>query len=177
MLSDNVSIALNRFAKHVVTQSRANLTRGNKNVNRALYESITAELFVGKNSFGLSFEMEDYGQFQDLGVKGANPQLVKGGQQKAPNSPFSFKNKRPPSQFIAEWAKARNIRLRDEKGRFKKGNYDTIGIILANRIFAQGIKPSLFFTRPFEAAFANLPDELIEAFELDLESLLTQTTK
>ena len=177
MLSDNVSTALNRFAKHVVTQSRANLTRGNKNVNRTLYESIKADLFVGKNSFGLSFEMEDYGQFQDLGVKGANPQLVKGGKQKAPNSPFSFKDKRPPSQFIAEWAKARNIRLRDEKGRFKKGNYDTIGIILANRIFAQGIKPSLFFTKPFEAAFANLPDELIEAFELDLESLLTQTTK
>jgi len=177
MLNSEVNIALNKFAKYVVMQSRANLTRKNKSVSRKLYESIKADLQVGKNSFGLSFLMEDYGDFQDKGVRGANPSLVKNGIQKAPNSPFSFKNKRPPSKFISEWAKDRNIRLRDEKGRFKKGNYDTIGIILANRIFAQGIKPSMFFTTPFEKAFEKLPKELIEAFELDLENLLTQTRK
>lgn len=174
MLKSEVESALNRFAKYVVTQSRANLTRGNKNVNRKLYDSIVADLAVGQNSYSLSFQMEDYGAFQDKGVKGANPQLVKGGKQKAPNAPFSFKSKRPPANFIAEWAKARNIRLRDEKGRFKKGNYNTIGIIIARSIFAQGIKPSLFFTRPFEAAFDKLPDEIIEAFDLDLQNILTE---
>ena len=168
---------LNRFAKHVVTQSKANLTRGGKKVSSKLYDSITSELNASKNSFSLSFEMEDYGEFKDQGVKGANPNLVKGGIQKAPNAPFSFKNKRPPSKFISEWAKAKNIRLRDEKGRYTRGNYDTIGIILAKRIFAQGIKPSLFFTKPFESAFKNLPDELVEAFDLDLDNLLKFTTK
>ncbi len=173
----NLDKALNRFAKHVVTQSKGNLTRGGKNVSTKLYNSIKADLETGKNSFSLSFEMEDYGVYQDKGVKGANPNLVKGGKQKAPNAPFSFKNKRPPSKFISEWAKAKNIRLRDEKGRYTKGNYDTIGIILAKRIFAQGIKPSMFFTKPFESAFQNLPDELVEAFNLDLENLLKFTTK
>jgi len=75
-----------------------------------------------------------------------------------------------------EWAKARNIRLRDEKGRYKKGNYRTIGFILQRSIYEKGIKPSLFFTKPFEKAFDNLPTELIEKFGLDIDDLLEFTT-
>ena len=45
---------LNRFAKHVVTQSKANLTRGGKKVSSKLYDSITSELNASKNSFSLS---------------------------------------------------------------------------------------------------------------------------
>jgi hypothetical protein len=39
----------------------------------------------------------------------------------------------------------------------------------------QGIKPSLFFTKPFEAAFKRLPDDLIEKFGLDAEKLFMNT--
>jgi len=46
---------------------------------------------------------------------------------------------------------------------------------LQKRIFAQGIKPSLFFTKPFEAAFKRLPDELIEKFGLDAMNLFKDT--
>ena len=35
-----------------------------------------------------------------------------------------------------------------------------------------GIKPSLFFTKPFEKAFTNLPKELQEQFAKDLENLI-----
>jgi len=75
-----------------------------------------------------------------------------------------------------EWAKARNIRLRDEKGKYKKGNYRTIGFILQRSIYEKGIKPSLFFTKPFEKAFDNLPPELVERFALDIDNLLDFTT-
>jgi hypothetical protein len=78
-------------------------------------------------------------------------------------------------QPLMEWAKARNIRLRDEKGKFKKGNYRTIGFILQKSIYEKGIKPSLFFTKPFEKAFDNLPPELIEKFGLDIDDLLEFT--
>jgi hypothetical protein len=50
-----------------------------------------------------------------------------------------------------------------------------LGFWLQKRIFAQGIKPSLFFTKPFEAAFKRLPDELIEKFGLDAMNLFKQT--
>ena len=36
----NVQKELNRFAKYVVSQSRANLTRGRKNSSKRLYDSI-----------------------------------------------------------------------------------------------------------------------------------------
>ena len=42
-------------------------------------------------------------------------------------------------------------------------------------IFEKGIKPSLFFTKPFEKAFERLPDELVEAYGLDVEQFLKYT--
>ncbi len=58
---------------------------------------------------------------------------------------------------------------------FAKGGYKTLGFWLQKRIFAQGIKPSLFFTKPFEDAFKRLPNELIEKFGLDAMNLFKQT--
>ena len=40
MLS-NVKDELNRFAKYVISQSRANLTRGKKNSSKELYNSLS----------------------------------------------------------------------------------------------------------------------------------------
>ena len=51
------------------------------------------------------------------------------------------------------------------------------GVYHRNFIFKKGIKPSLFFTKPFEAAFKNLPDELVEAFGLDVENLIKYSLK
>ena len=56
---------LNDFAKYVIQQSRSNLTKGDKNVNKNLYNSLDKEIEVGANSFRLAFLMEDYGKFQD----------------------------------------------------------------------------------------------------------------
>ena len=121
--------------------------------------------------------MEDYGTFQDLGVKGAKPSLVKNGKQKAPSSPYSYRSKRPPLKPLMEWAKMKKIRFRDKDGKYKKGNYKTIGFWLQKRIFAQGLKPSFFFTKPFEKAFKNLPKEIGKAFALDVEKGIILGTK
>lgn len=163
-----VSEVLENFAKEVVKQSRSNLTRKDKNVNRKLYNSLKYELNVSKNSFGLSFEMEKYGDFQDKGVSGKDVKF---------DTPYSFKTKQPPSKPLAEWAKARGIRLRNEKGQFVKGSYATIGFLIARKIFRKGIKPSLFFTKPFENRFKQLPDELIENYGLEVDRFLANTRK
>jgi len=174
----NTQEALNKFAKYVIKQSRSNLTRQGKNTTSSLYNSLDTDINVSKNSFSLAFMMDKYGVFQD---KGVNPI-----GKKVHNTEFQFKHF--PSlngkfaQSMAKWAKAKNIRLRDEKGRFKKGNYKTIGYILARSVATgtnknQGIKPSLFFTKPFNKAFENLPDDLVKAFALDVDNLLDFTTK
>lgn len=160
--------ALNDFAKRVVSRSRANLTREKKNVFGELYDSLGYDLNASRNSFSLSFSMADYGVFQDKGVSGTENKY---------NTPFSFKGKQPPSEPLSKWAKARNIRLRDDKGRFQKGNYKTIGFLIARSIKKKGIRPSLFFTKPFESAFKDLPSDLTEAFALDIDNFLEFTTK
>lgn len=179
---EKTRLTLEKFRDYVIQQSRSNLTKDGKNDTKSLYNEIKGDVFVGANSIGVNFSMPIYGQFQDKGVKGSDPSQVsknakiKG--QQAPNSPFSFKGKRPPSQPLELWAKRKNIRLRDDKGKFKEGSYKTIGIIIAKNVWARGIRPSLFFTTPFEAGYKKYIDkELIESFALDVESLMESSLK
>jgi len=165
---NNVKDSLNKFAKYVVQQSRSNLTKGKKNVSKSLYNSIDYDLTVSPNSFSLSFIMDEYGMYQDKGVSGT---------KKKYNTPFKYTNKMPPIKPLADWAKFKNIRLRDAKGKFAKGNYKTIGFLISRSIYRKGIKPSLFFTKPFERSFKNLPDEVVKAFALEIENLLDFTTQ
>ena len=62
---ENTRKALEAFKEYVISQSRANLTRKNKNVSKQLYNSLKGIIDVGPNSFSLKFIMEDYGKFQD----------------------------------------------------------------------------------------------------------------
>ena len=179
--------ALNKFVKYVIQQSKNNLSKSKKNFSKQLYNSLDYDLNVSKNSFSLSILMEDYGLFQDKGVKGKDPSKVsknakiKG--QQAPNSPYKFGSGNYSGQWssfvgkLEVWAKRKNIRLRDEKGRFKRGNYKTIAQVIAGNIYNRGIKPSMFFTTPFQKAFKDLPEELILSFGLDLERFIDFTIK
>ena len=160
--------ALIKFRDFVIQQSRSRLTKEKKNVNKDLYNSLEGDVKVMPNSINVQFSMEDYGVFQDKGVSG---------KEKKYNTPFSYTNKMPPLKPLANWAKFRNIRLRDKKGRFSKGNYNTIGFLIARSIYKKGIKPSLFFTKPFEQAFKKLPEELTEAFGLDIRNFLQYTIR
>ena len=164
----NLKEVAEKYAKYVVQQAKSNLTKDDKG-NGALYNSISYELDVEKNLFLLDFLMESYGQFVDEGVRGSNPSLVKGGYQKAPTSRFRYTNKMPPMQMLADWAKKKNIRFRDKKGQYAKGSNRSMGFVLQRSIFAQGLKGNEFFTKPFNKAAYDLPDDLIEAFALDIE--------
>jgi len=159
--------ALNKFAKYIVQQSRTNLTKGQKNASKGLYNSIGYTVKENPNSFSLAFIMNEYGTFQDKGVSG---------KEKKYNTPYSYKNKMPPIKPLAMWAKGKNIRLRDAKGKFQKGNYNTIGFLISRSIFKKGIKPSLFFTKPFEKSFKNLPEQLVEAYALEVMDFMKFTT-
>jgi hypothetical protein len=156
---------LNDFAKYVIQQSRSNLTKGGKNVDKKLYNSLDKEIQVGANSFRIAFLMENYGNFQDKGVSGT---------QKKYNTPFSYKTKRPPIKPITDWVTKKRFQFRNrETGKFM--SYKSTAYLIAGGILKNGIKPSLFFTKPFEAAFKNLPDELVEAYGLDVEQFLQYT--
>ena len=185
MKQSEVQKELERFRDFVINEAKKNLNSLKKNDSKGLYQSLKGNVKAMPNSFYMDFEMNDYGKFQDKGVKGKDPSKVsknariKG--QQAPNSPYKFGSGSASGQWgmfvsnIQKWAQKRNIRLRDDKGKYKKGGYSTIAQIIAGNIYNRGIKPSLFFTTPFEAAFKRLPDELVEKFGLDAMNLFKQT--
>ena len=158
---ENVKDELNRFAKYVISQSRANLTRGKKNSSKELYNSLDSEVNVSKNSFSLSFLMADYGVFQDKGVSGV---------KKKYNTPYSYTTKMPPPSKMDKWIVKKGIAPRGKDGKFISRK--SLQFMIARSIYNKGIKPSLFFTKPFEKAFKGLSKDLIQAYKLDVEKLM-----
>ena len=167
MLGKELETYLNGFGKYVIQQSRSNLTKQKKNVDKNLYNSLNFEKNVSKNSFQLSFMMEDYGKFQDKGVSGT---------EKKYDTKFKYTNKMPPVKPLIEWVTKRRFQFRDKKtGKFM--SYKSTGFLVAKGIYKNGIKPSLFFTKPFEKAFQTMPDEVLQAYALDVEKFLQSTIK
>ena len=162
----NVQQELNRFAKYVIQQSRTNLTKGKKNSSKALYNSLDYDLNVSPNSFSMSFLMEDYGVFQDKGVSGI---------KKKYNTPYSYTNKMPPPSKMDKWIVRKGLKgVRGKDGKFISRK--SLQFMIARSIYNKGIKPSLFFTKPFKKAFTNLNKDIIKAYQLDVEELLKFTT-
>lgn len=150
--------ALQKFRDEVVSGARSELAAKGKNSSGKLSNSIQGEVKEMPNSIGIYFKMEDYGNFQDKGVDGTK---VKHG------APYSFKSKMPPPSAFDKWIVRKGIAPRKTGGQFatRKG----LQFIIARSIFQKGIKPSLFFTKPFEQAFKQLPDDLIQKYGLDME--------
>ena len=170
----NINKELNRFAKYVISQSRANLTKDKKNSSKELYNSLDSNVKVSKNSFELTFLMEEYGVFQDKGVKG-----TKSNYTENKDSPFSYKSKggknglkgMPPPKAFDKWIVRKGLKgIRDKKGQFISRK--SLQFMIARSVFEKGVKASLFFTKPFEKAFKGLNKDLVEAYKLDVEALM-----
>jgi hypothetical protein len=159
--TEHTEKALQAFLKYTVTQAKANLTRKKKNSTRALYDSLEYEYTVSANSFSASISSLDYGEYQDKGVSG---------KKKKYNTPFSYKDKQPPASAFDKWIVRKGIAPRNTQGQFqsRKG----LAFAIARSVFINGIKPSLFLSKPFEDGFKRLPDDIIEAYGLDVEEFL-----
>ena len=174
MQKDEVQKALDRFKDHIIAQAKRNLTNKDKNVSKKLYNSIEGEVKVFPNSIGMYFSMEDYWAYQDLGVKG------KKSASKAPQSPYRFGSgtgkKGGLTAAMEKWVTQRRIQFKDRKsGKFM--SYKSTAWLMTRSIYSKGIKPSLFFTKPFEAAYKNLPSELIDKYGLEASKLFNDIIK
>ena len=161
---EHVYKVLDKFRKRVITDARKNLTRLGKNASSDLYGSLDSELEVSRNSFSLQFFMADYGKFVDEGVSGKN---------KKHNTPYEYTTKMPPPRVFDKWMVRRGIAPRDTGGKFTSRK--SLSYLIARSVFNNGLKPSLFFTKPFEREFMKLDNDLLEAFGLDIDEFLEQT--
>lgn len=168
--SANIENALRKFAQDVVRKSRINLgarrtytdTDGKRKTKiidntGTLRKSLAYEMNVSPNSFSLAFLMEEYGEWVDLGRK---------------------KGKGVPPEALRKWVRQKPIRPRDKDGKFiaaTKSNVNSLAYLINRKIKNFGIRETRFFSEPFEEEFDKLPDELIEAYALEVERFLNFT--
>ena len=166
MQLDKFKEALELFRNQVINESKQNLRKIGKG-GGTLENSIKGgEVKVTDRSLEFGIEMADYGVFQDKGVSGI---------KKKYNTPYSYTTKMPPPSKLDKWTVKKGIAPRDDKGRFISRK--SLQFAIARSIFYKGIKPSLFFTKPFQKYAKGLPKELETAFALDTEALLAFVTK
>lgn len=175
---DNVKASLEKFAKGVVQQAQQNLLREKKKVTGTLYNSLQYEIETGPNSLALRWKMDEtapYWKFQDYGVQG------KTSSAKAPDSPFRFGTgsgmQGGLTRAINQWVRARRFQFRSReqgsKGQFL--SYDATAFLITRSVYNKGIKTTNFFTRPFRLNFEQLPQEIAQAYALDVADFLRFT--
>jgi len=149
MQGENTKRALDKFGKYLVKQSRSNLSKKKKNVTNKLYDSLDYDIRSSNVSFEFDFLMEAYGEWVDKGRKAG---------------------KNPPFSAIRKWVQDRRIQFRSNKGRFQ--TYDQTAWAVVKKIGRDGIEASNFYSRPFQLGYNKLPNELVEAYALDVEEFI-----
>ena len=162
MNKTEVQIELEKFRDYVIEQSQKNLRKLGKDGGK-LYDSIEGRVKANDNSFEIEFSMEEYGIYQDKGVSG---------KHKKYNTEFKYKDKMPPPRAFDKWIIRKGIAPR-KNGKFKKRK--SLQFAIARSVFYHGLKPSLFFTKPFEKAYKKLPNVLVEAYGLDAVELFNES--
>ena len=164
---NNVEQILETFGERVTRLAKINIgaTRTVNGKKRRieytgkLRESLDYDVKENPNSIEFSISMEDYGVGVDQGQKpGTKSSLFK----------------------LANWVKYKPAKLRDAQGKFVKMDNKKIvnfAKYIQKKIEKYGTQPTNFLTEPFEAEFKKLPDELIEAYGLDVEELLNQSLR
>lgn len=152
MKGENTKKALDKFGKYLVKESRKNLTRKKKNVTNSLYESLDYDIKAMPNSFEFDFLMNEYGEWVDKGRKAG---------------------KNPPFSPLRKWVEDRRIQFRSNKGKFQ--SYDQTAWAIVKSIGKKGIPASNFYSRPFNLGYAKLPNEIVEAYALDVQDFLEFT--
>lgn len=172
-----VNIALRNFAHRIVDEAKANARK--KSVSGKMADSISSNVVVGESVSIISFFMEQYAQYQDLGVKGKKSGESVGKKYYGSGATeFKYKDKAPPPSSLDKWVVRKGLAPRDPKGRFKGRSLKTVGFrksitfLISRKIFNHGIAPSLFFTTPFVKYFADLPQIVAEAYGDDFETFV-----
>jgi hypothetical protein len=167
----NLEKVLKDFNKEVIKQARANLTRKGKRDTNTLYKDMKSTVIPYKNSFysNISFGgAKEYWDFIDKGVKGVSSSA------RAPQSPYKFGTGTGRTGGLTKgidgWVRRKRFQFKDKQGKFL--SYESTAFLIRRAIWNKGLETTNFISRPFELAFKRLPNEVIQAYSLDLDSTL-----
>tara|TARA_R110000796_G_scaffold85805_1_gene185984 strand:- start:10 stop:543 length:534 start_codon:yes stop_codon:yes gene_type:complete len=161
---------LKRYASYVIQQSKANLTKDKKGGGE-LYNSLKSKQGQNKQELFVDFFMANYGQFVDKGVKGVNSTYPETARAL---SKFQYGSGTGPkgglTKGIDSWLKKKNFRWRDQLGRYM--SYKSMRYLIVKKIYSQGLKANLFFSKPFNDGLDKFSNNLLMAFIADTENNL-----
>ena len=148
--------ALDKYAKYVIKESRANLTRKGNKASGRLYQSLDYKI----QGTRVRFESLKYGKYLDKGVRGAKSYYA---DEATSGSPYKYTNKIPPSKPFEKWIKQKGIQGRDKKtGRFISNK--SLSYLISRSIYSKGIRATLFFTKPFERGLDLYGDKIVAGY-------------
>ena len=76
----------------------------------------------------------------------------------------------PPQKEIFKWVQKKGIQFRDNRGKFK--TYESTAWAIAKSIKKRGIPATDFYSRPFNLGYAKLPNDVVQAYALDIQDFL-----
>tara|TARA_R110000737_G_scaffold339019_1_gene360566 strand:+ start:172 stop:690 length:519 start_codon:yes stop_codon:yes gene_type:complete len=157
MTYKNLKEALAEVRDLIVMESKQNLIAAKKG-GGALEDSIKGTPVTEDNDT-LKFQilMEDYATFVDKGVSGTETKY---------DTPYSYTDKMPPPSSLDKWTIRKGIAPRDDKGRFMPRK--TLQFLIARSIFKNGIKPSLFYTKPYHKYLKSISKRLDKQYRVDV---------
>jgi len=163
-----VERVLRDFGRRVNKKARENLKKKGNDTGK-LSKSLFLSVKENPNSISMDMLWANYGKFIDEGVRGA------GGVRKT-TSKFSSRNnkgklwkiKAKGSQY--KFGKSGGISPKHFEGWAKRKGISKFAV--AKAVYHQGIETTNFFTTPFEEEYPSLPDDILEAYGLDIENTL-----
>ena len=157
-----VKEVMNNFGENVLDNARQNLIDRGSSVSGNLESKMKFVLKVMPNSMSLKFDLGEYGQGIDQGVEGSFPSKRLG---LTGRTPFKFKALYPNRAMVdnvLSWAKKVGFNFYDFDERV--GAFS-----LASYILREGIVGNKFFTDAYEDYIREVPEDIAEAFGLDVD--------
>ena len=88
---------------------------------------------------------------------------------KAPFSPYKFGTKSGAkgglTRGLDKWIIRKGIAPRDKSGKFMSRK--TLKYLMARSVYLSGIRPTMFFTKPFDKGWVKYSDEIVLGFMED----------
>ena len=180
----NIEKAMTKFGSKVIKEGRAILNqKGKRTQENTLFNEYHYTMSSTDSTISMGFEFgdaDDYWQFVDQGVRGTGgakkgrtakgEQSARGGTgvARGGDSPFKFKYDNPKGDLVKAirgWIKNKPISL---------GNMNETGLAFAigYSIKRRGLERTMFYSKPVNKALRTLPEELTDAFRLDLEKMV-----
>lgn len=188
---DKVGELVFDFANGLLKDLQENLVKSDAMATGNLYQSINFEpLKITKTGIMFELIMDSYYKYVDKGVKGRD------NSAKAPESPYQYKDKRPPIAPIKEWLRNKGYKPKEEfitasqqkrldelsaitrkksvlKKKLKKQTMDEImtsfALATALNIQKNGLRATNFYSDVInEERFDKFRKEIAEAFKQDV---------